>query len=89
MNFCCLADSFQERSQAFGCFKVLKNDRLKRAFLKSGQDRTGLYKCNSKTCSLPANQKPNSQKYKINTIKLIHFKLIADLLVKSFTVIMK
>lgn len=56
MNFCCLADSFQERSQAFGCFKVLKNDQFKRAFLKSGQDRTGLYKCNSKTCSLPANQ---------------------------------
>lgn len=31
-------------SQAFGCFKVLKNDQFERAFLKSGQDRTGLYK---------------------------------------------
>lgn len=32
MNFRCPADSFKELSQAFGCFKVLKNDQFKRAF---------------------------------------------------------
>lgn len=32
MNFCCLADCFKELSQAFGCFKVLKNDQFERAF---------------------------------------------------------
>lgn len=60
MNFCCLADSFKELSQEFGCLKVSKDDLFQRAF--SNLNKTGLYRCNSKTCSLRAN--------KIQTLKM-------------------
>lgn len=55
--------------------------------LKSGQDRRDC--TNVKLVEHAENQNQTHNEYKINTIKLIHFKLLADRPVKRFTVIMK